>query len=119
MGYLDQRQTVISQNIANADTPNYRPNDLKPMDFGSLLDKEQGTVSVRPLATHPSHMPAPGQINEPGSDEQESTYEVAPAGNSVIIEEQLVNANHNSMDFSLMTNLYQKNVTMIRTALGR
>jgi flagellar basal-body rod protein FlgB len=64
-------------------------------------------------------MPAPGQINEPGSDEQESTYEVAPAGNSVIIEEQLVNANHNSMDFSLMTNLYQKNVTMIRTALGR
>ncbi|MDP7142886.1 MAG: flagellar basal body protein, partial [Alphaproteobacteria bacterium] len=48
MRYLNQRQTVISQNIANADTPNYKPQDLKPIDFGAVLESAQGkTKSVR------------------------------------------------------------------------
>ena len=30
LSYLNQRQQVISQNVANSDTPGYTPNDLKP-----------------------------------------------------------------------------------------
>ncbi|HOO82875.1 MAG TPA: flagellar basal body protein, partial [Alphaproteobacteria bacterium] len=37
MDFLNQRQRVISQNIANTDTPGYRPKDLKPVDFGNVL----------------------------------------------------------------------------------
>lgn len=30
LGYLNQRQQMIAQNVANSDTPGYMPHDLKP-----------------------------------------------------------------------------------------
>ena len=33
MTWLNQRQDVLSQNVANADTPGYVARDLKPLDF--------------------------------------------------------------------------------------
>lgn len=46
------------------------------------------------------------------------SYEVAPAGNGVILEEQMTKASRTTMDYNLMTSLYQKHVAMMRTALG-
>ena len=37
LGWLGQRQATLSQNIANADTPNYRPRDLRARDFERLV----------------------------------------------------------------------------------
>ncbi len=119
MSYHDQRQSVISQNIANADTPGYRPNDLEQVDFARMLGQEQGKTRITPVTTQQDHMPNPDEIMSSRAKDQKNTYEVAPAGNSVIIEEQLINANRNAMDFNLVTNLYQKNVGMFRMALGR
>jgi flagellar basal-body rod protein FlgB len=119
MGYLDQRQQVIAQNVANSDTPGYRPRDLTKVDFGAVLKETTGSTIVRPETTHRNHMPSPTQIDEAKNRENKVTYEVAPAGNAVIIEEQMLNAAKTTMDYNLMTTLYQKNVGMIRTALGR
>ena len=33
MSWLNARQDVLSQNVANADTPGYTARDLKPLDF--------------------------------------------------------------------------------------
>lgn len=120
MDYLNQRQRVIAQNIANSDTPGYRPSDLKPMDFSSVLKNVQdpGKMSVRLETTNVAHMPPEGKIADPKSAKQKNVYEVAPAGNAVIMEEQLINSNRTIADYNLMANLLQKNVGMIRTALG-
>lgn len=120
MDFLNQRQRVISQNVSNADTPGYQPQDVMPVDFSKVLKNvtERGTGSVSLETTNNAHMPPPNKINEPRSDEQKETYEVAPVGNAVIMEEQLINANQNVADYNLMTNLLQKNVNMIRTSLG-
>jgi flagellar basal-body rod protein FlgB len=119
MDYLNQRQRVISQNIANADTPGYRPQDLTAVDFGQVLKDIAGdSKSVRLETTNGLHMPAPGEIAGAKSKKQKETYEVAPAGNAVIMEEQMVNAGQTMMDYNLMTSLYEKNVRMMRTALG-
>jgi flagellar basal-body rod protein FlgB len=32
LAWLSQRQVVIGQNLANADTPDYRPRDLRPKE---------------------------------------------------------------------------------------
>lgn len=118
--YLDARQKVIAQNVANADTPGYRPSDLTPIDFGQVLKNLDGSkMTVRMDATNPLHMPAPGVVESAHSGEQKKTYEVAPAENSVILEEQMLKATQNQVDFNLAINLYQKNLNMIRTALGR
>lgn len=118
MDYLNHRQRVIAQNVSNSDTPGYRPKDLTPVDFGNVLKDITEKKSVRVETTNDMHMPPPGQINDAKSKKQKHTYEVAPAGNAVIMEEQLINSQQTIMDYSLMSNLYQKNVAMIRTAIG-
>ena len=121
MDYINQRQRVISQNISNADTPNYKPQDLVDVDFRNVLKNidKQRSKNVYIEKTNNGHMTGANDVNDPDERKQKKTYEVAPVGNAVIMEEQLINAGRNVMDYNLMTNLYQKNVGMIKTALGR
>ena len=120
MNYLDERQKVLAQNIANSDTPGYTPKDLTPVDFGRVLTEATGdTKTIRPTTTNKGHLPAYNEIEDGDSRHQRKAYEVAPAGNSVVLEEQLLKTNKTQMDYNLMTTLYQKHVSMMRTALGR
>lgn len=117
--YLDQRQKLIATNIANADTPNYRPMDVKDADFGRVLQSVTGDRSqVKMATTQAGHMPAASDMIDPKTLKMKNTYEVAPAGNAVILEEQMVNANRTNIDYGLMLNVYRKNVGMLRTAIG-
>lgn len=121
MKYLHQRQTLISQNIANANTPNYRPKDLTEVDFGRVMSHvlDDRMKRVRIASTQPGHMPSPNAIENPRRDDQKQTYEVTPSGNAVILEEQSVKASQTQADYSLMTTIYSKNSGMIKMALGR
>jgi len=119
MDYLDHRQRIVAQNIANADTPNYRPKDLSDVDFGSVLTnvtKDKNTVRMQ--STNNGHLPAHNQVADPRNVKQKVTYEVAPGKNSVILEEQMMKSNQISIDHGLMLNVMKKNVGMLRTALG-
>lgn len=123
MDYLSKRQVVISQNIANADTPGYKPHDLKPMDFRSTLkgltQNGSNAAAVTVNATSKSHIGTSDlSLKDNAEKKQKDTYEVAPVGNAVIIEEQLMNANQTVMDYNLMTNIYQKYINMLRTAVS-
>lgn len=121
MDYLSTRQGVISQNIANADTPGYRPRDLKPVDFGAVIKRTEagaGGGTLRMAATNPGHRAAPGVTANAKSEKQRETYEVAPVGNAVVMEEQLVKSNETLMDYNLVTSLYQKNVRLLQIAMG-
>ena len=46
MGWLSQRQSVLAQNVANADSPNYVGSDLKPFTFREEIGKVQGLRSL-------------------------------------------------------------------------
>ena len=118
MDYLNHRQSVIAQNVANSDTPGFQPQDLTPVDFGSVLDKVIKDGRVRLETTNAAHSRGPSSVENASSKDQKETYEVAPAGNAVIMEEQLIKSNETSMDYTLMTTLLQRQVGMIYTALG-
>lgn len=118
MDYLNQRQGIIAQNVANSDTPGYRPKDLEEYDFSSLLKGKLGGQAVRVDTTDDLHMPHADKKFDPDSKKQKDTYEVAPAGNAVIIEEQMINSGRNAMDYNLMLNVYKKQVGMFKIALG-
>ena len=117
MSYLDRRQTVIAQNVANADTPGYRARDLTEVDFGAVLKEVSGN-RVQVEKTDPHHISPNSVEADPKVTKSKITYEVAPDDNTVIIEEQMVKATETSMDYSMLTNLMRKNINMIRTALG-
>ncbi len=124
MNYLQTRQKVISQNISNANTPNYTPSDLSKIDFGTTLDNvsKSKTMSVKPVtlaSTEPGHMqPANAELHA-RVEKQKSTYEVTPDKNGVDVEEQMVKANDVQMNYNLMLNVYSSNMDMIRMSLGR
>lgn len=118
MRWLAARQRVLSENVSNADTPRYRPKDLKPVDFSKSGQKASFRTAL--TRTHPGHIAGSGG-SEPGprGEYQRGTYETLPAGNAVVLEEQLVKVAANRHDYSLMTELYRKHVRMFRIALGR
>lgn len=120
--FLDKRQQLISQNIANSDTPGYRPLDLKDLDFSSLVERSMmggGKPMVRPDVTKNNHIGTGPQPHDPQTGKQKHTYEVAPAGNAVVIEEQMIKSGETVTDYSLMLSVYRKNMGMIRTAIGK
>ncbi len=120
MAYLNTRQRVISQNIANADTPGYQPSDLTKVDFGRVLKKvTNDKAGVDMTSTNARHMPALNAVGSTKVREVKETYEVAPDENGVILEEQLIKSNDVQMDYNLMINLYRQNTDLIRTALGK
>lgn len=119
MDWLNQRHTVISQNIANADTPNYRAHDLEEIDFSALMRHSSAKKVMSPASTNAAHMTSKGPNMDMRIRDKENVYEATPSGNSVVLEEQLLISQKNMMDYQVMTNLYRKNVGMIKTALGQ
>ena len=128
MDYLNQRQKVIAQNIANGDTPGYKPKDLIQPDFSKVLKSvEAGKAGVRSLppvgiaSTSGNHVTLGGRGRDGYGNAKEvrSSYEVAPGGNAVILEEQLIKSGKTVADYNLMSNLLKKQVGMLRTAIGR
>ena len=120
MTYLNQRQKVLAQNIANGDTPGYRPREMKAVDFGSVLGSLTGdsTAKLQMTITNPMDLgSAAGNIVHATDQTQKKTYETSPDGNSVVMEEQMVKSTQNTMDYNLATSLYEKNIALLRTAI--
>ena len=115
MHWLNQRQEVLAQNIANSDTPGYRARDLKPTDFAEQASPFR---QLRLAGTAPGHMQPRKDQGDFRADKQKDVYEVAPTDNSVVIEEQMLKVAKTRIDYETMTTLYKRHVSMIRTALG-
>ena len=116
--WLAQRHGVLTQNVANADTPDFRPRDLKPAEFGKLLGRSAES-SRPPLAlTQASHVAGSGTRRQEIDSRRVDGYETAPAGNAVVLDEQLGKLAETQLDYELTTNLYRRQIGMLKTALG-
>ena len=117
LGWLNQRQAVLAQNIANSDTPGYWPKDLKPMEFKTAIRHERAGLGM--VRTDEAHIAASKSQRSHREARNREPYEVAPAGNAVILEEQMMKMNETAMDQRLATEIYRKYIGMVRVALGR
>ncbi|NOZ42620.1 MAG: flagellar basal body rod protein FlgB [Alphaproteobacteria bacterium] len=122
MKWLTERQKVLAQNIANADTPGYIPKDLKKISFKAHLDQANttpGELQMRTLVK--GHMTSDGISS--GSNEiqqQDTSFTIAsPDGNAVNLEDELIKMSKTQMEYTLAVNLYRKHVTMLKVVLGR
>lgn len=120
MSWLAQRQGILAQNIANADTPDYRPRDLREKDFQKLVSGFAGRPTRLSVArTTEGHMTGKASANIGMiGEKQHAPYETSPDGNAVILEEQTAKAGKTALDHQLASNIYRKYVGMIKTALG-
>ena len=117
MDWLGQRQTVLAQNVANADTPHYKPQDLTERSFLQAVRSSSSSRGA-PEKTHALHIDtAMGPQRDPRQREQKERYETAPSGNAVVLEEQLVKVQETQMQYAALTSLYSKQMSFFRLAL--
>ena len=121
--YLARRQAVLTQNVANADTPDYRPLDLRPAGSRELLALKRaagGPRGVDVARTQPAHL-AGSPPSRPDDDPRARAtdgFETAPSGNAVVLDEQLEKLGETQLGYELATNLYRRHVGLLKTALG-
>jgi len=113
MDWIAQRQEVLSENIANADTPGYTPKDLKALDFKSVL-KDTAAPTVLPVATDPRHI-VPNTLVDPNTVlTQKKTFETTPDGNGVVLEEQMAKVGDGNASYQQVSALFQKQVALMK-----
>ena len=117
LSWLGQRQQVLANNVANADTPGYRARDLKAMSFKRVLGGEGAKLGM--AATNAAHLAGRSGKSAPNLVEKVDSHEIVISGNSVSLEEEMMKVSKTMMDYQLTTNLYSKHIKMIKTALGR
>ena len=116
LNYLSQRQEVIAQNVANADTPGYLAKDVKAPSFRELI---AGSASRLPLAaTQPMHLAGTRLGPELRAEPVKRTPRTL-TGNSVDIEQEMMKIAETASDHHLVTSLYKRNLNLLRTAIGR
>ena len=116
MHWHQERQRVLAENVANADTPRFQPRDLAP----PALDR------IRPPAANVGA----GQDQSRAYRQRERNaaqfqiqrnggFEARPSGNAVSLEDEMMKVANNQMDYQAATSLYSRGLGLLRTAIGR
>ncbi len=113
MQWHQERQEVLAENVANADTPHYRPRDLAPPNFENALR----TVSLPLATTAPGHIGGAGGSGSAFAEGNDPHYEVRPRGNAVSHEDEMLKLATNQMDYDAVTSIYTHSLGLIKTAL--
>ncbi|MEM9139241.1 MAG: FlgB family protein [Pseudomonadota bacterium] len=108
------RHGVIAQNVANADTPGYRAEDVKA--FSKLVNEPFTARATR--AGHVSESLAPGSQFRVERIIDE-TVKPSANGNSVSIEGEMIKSVEATGRHALATAIYRKVHELMRMGLGR
>ncbi|HEV2532180.1 flagellar basal body rod protein FlgB [Phenylobacterium sp.] len=117
LGYLSERQKVIAENVANANTPGYKPHELKPFSFQAQV-QAQATSASSMAVTQPGHMTPPhasgsASVAKPVvTKDSETTLD----GNSVVLEDEMLKMSQARADYDAAIGFYQKSLDLIRLA---
>ena len=107
LAWVGQRQSLLAQNIANANTPGYVAKDVKP--FSEFL--------ARRMAHQEDSDPS--QVTSAGSSAASSISGRSLDGNTVVLDDQLEKVAETDTAHQLAANLYKKYVSLFKTAIGR
>ncbi|MBL6076682.1 flagellar biosynthesis protein FlgB [Belnapia sp. T18] len=110
IAWLEERQRVLAQNIANADTPGYQPRDLD--DFRKSLAGAFGLARTSDLHVVGSGGAARARLDRTAADR-------APNGNAVSLDREAMRVADTDTAHALATGLHRRWMGLFRTALGR
>lgn len=114
------RQAAVAQNVANVNTPGYRQVDVPSFaeaHAASLLPAAAG--SSGPRVTRPGHLGMDGATPAPPEPSVVRDARVAPNGNSVSLESEIVKAAEIRQDHDMALSVYQSALSILRASLGR
>jgi flagellar basal-body rod protein FlgB len=119
MSWLNERQGVLAQNVANADTPGYVRQDIKPLDFAKVLENATSPSLSSPglATTDPRHIALPATQTSGGLN-PDDLDDSSTKGEAVSSEEEMIKVADTQAQYQAAANLYSKAVDMMRAAIG-
>ena len=115
MEWLGARQKVIAENVANADTPNYRAQEVS--SFGEMLEaRASAGALVRTSANHIQGS-EPMTAGLEAKEDEGAWASTSIDGNSVVLEQQAIKANDVSENYRLAASLYRKGYELVTLAV--
>jgi flagellar basal-body rod protein FlgB len=99
------RQRVLSNNLANANTPGFKRSDV---DFHESLARElQAGGSARDALERVSFAPV-----------TDSSSSMRADGNNVDVDEEMAMLQENSLDYQSLVTIARARIMMLKTAIG-
>jgi flagellar basal-body rod protein FlgB len=115
MHWHQERQRLLAENVANADTPQFKARDLEPPAIDRL---QPGALGL--ARTSAAHFAGPSaSADAQFQHDRRGGFEVRPAGNAVNLEDEMIKVASNQMDFQAATALYTRGLGLLKTALGK
>jgi flagellar basal-body rod protein FlgB len=118
MQWHQERQRVLSENVSNSDTPNFKPRDLVEPKFDKAGAPTGSMGALAMMRTTTAHI-APGNGGQTFDQNRRTGFETRPAGNSVNLEDEMMKVSANQMDYAAVTSLYSKSLHLLKTAIGK
>lgn len=112
--HAGQRQAIVAQNMANADTPGYRARDIAP--FAQTLKGDASSGGMRTSrARHLNGASGAGLMWETTTPKAAAD----PNGNTVSIETEMLRAVDTKRQHDRALAIYKSSLKLLRTSLGR
>src|SRR3954464_2015628 len=87
MSWLSARQSVLAENVANADTPNFVARDMKPLDFDRMVTGANPGTGL--ATTNSRHIEIRAGGTAPFEQEDARGEGGTPTGNIVSLEQEM------------------------------
>jgi flagellar basal-body rod protein FlgB len=118
MQWHQERQRVLSENVSNSDTPNFKPRELVEPKFDAAGQANSSMGALAMTRTSGSHI-APAGSGQTFDPDNKQVFQTRPAGNSVNLEDEMLKVSANQMDYAAVTSLYSKSLHLLKTAIGK
>ena len=117
LDFQSQRHTILSTNIAHADTPGYKGYDLR---FSDELRKAVGTKGTVPLRrTNGQHLPLrPSGLKEVKGQVVPYSNSISRLdGNTVSLDKEMTKLTENSLYYNSTAQIVSKKMKLLKNAI--
>ena len=119
MNWHQDRQSLLAQNVANADTPNYKGRDLAPFKVEQAIKTGQVLSPIGVSRTSAAHIQGNLMADARSNfgSKNGGGWEITPEGNGVVLEEQMMKVSGNAHDYQVASTLYTRSLGILKTAI--
>ena len=122
LDYRSLRQDLISSNMANVDTPSYKPKDVHFEDMlaektAEIFDNKSATKKLQLAQVMPQHLPGLGPDRLTGSIFFRDGHLARNDGNSVDLDVETSEMGKNSVMYQALTSALKKHKAIFAYAL--
>jgi len=107
MKHHANKQSVIAENFANAETPGYKKKDMVEPDFNKMVGLYSQKIEL--TTTNPKHI----NPNAIGSESK-----IYSTGNKVKLDMEAIALTQNVGEYNKTASTYRKMISLVKEALG-